>query len=227
MAISQEEWEKWFQDVWAYREDVIYKKMFGELHPNVFTIPKDLFVRMGFPEVDQRWLTHGVIACPPTEARNHWCYITTALSNPWGIHPGQIKEGDPSGLGFELLMETKEESPWAVSVLQWIMAINILCGSGKLQGETVFDGVRVPLQIGINPAKPNSPVRNLLITSAEHRLPRFKLPSGTVDILLCIGITDKELEYIRDEDQAKLLGPLKASGIFPFTIDDRESVILD
>lgn len=226
MSVSREEWEKWFQDVWALREDVIYKRLFGATSTKVFTIPRQLFERMGFPEVDERWLTHGVIVCEPTETRSHWSYITTALSNPWGISPDQAKPTEPSGLGFELLMETPQESPWAVGVLQWLMAVNILAATGQLQGETVFNGVRVPLQGGIDPKQPECSIRNLLITEASHLTPRFTLPSGTVDLLLCIGITDKEMEFIRDEDQNKLLGPLKAAGIFPFTVADRESVIL-
>lgn len=221
-ATPQEDWQKWFEDVWAQREDGVYRHLFGQIGPHVHTIPAQLFAQMGYNrEADPRWLVHGVFEVAPTEKLPWWTYVTTALSNPWGEDPATINPEEPSGLGFELLMHTPEQSKWAIQVLHWLMAINILAGSGLLQGETVFAGARVPLHTSIDPARPDSAVRNLLIAEAEHLVRGFKLPSGTVDLLLCVGITDAEMKLAATQNYDDTIELLKSSGIFPVTNPDR------
>jgi len=213
-----EEWQKWFEQVWAYREDVVYKQLFGSVGPQIETIPPQLFHQMGYQaEPDPRWLVHGVFEVAPSEKLPWWTYVTTALSNPWGDDPAAIDKDQPSGLGFELLMHTPNQARWAVQVLHWMMAVNILAGSGILQGETVFAGGRIPLHTSIDPENPGSKVRNLLITEAQHLVPGFKLPSGTVELLLCLGITDAEMKLAATLNYDDMMAQLKSDGIFPVT----------
>jgi len=227
MSTSQEKWEQWFQDTWAYREDTVYKRMFGQVGPHVHTIPPELFLRLGQPQPDNRWLVHGVFEIAPTEKLPYWSYVTTALSNPWGVDPAVVKPEEPSGLGIELVMHSPTQSAWAIQVLHWLMAVNILAASGILQGETVSAGGRVPLHTSIDPQRPQSPIRNLLIIEASHLEPRFNLPSGTVDLLLCLGVTDAEMQMAHNLDYDEMIDQLTAAGAFPVTDPDRNSISIN
>lgn len=204
------------------REDGVYRHLFGIVGPHVHTIPPQLFAQMGLnQDPDPRWLVHGVFEVAPTEKLPWWTYISTALSNPWGEDPKTVDPEKPSGLGFELLIHTPEQSPWAIQVLHWLMAVNILAGSGMLQGDTVFAGARVPLHTSVDPNRPDSAVRNILIAEASHLIPGFKLPSGTVELLLCIGITDAEMKLAATQTYEETIDILKTSNIFPVTNPDR------
>lgn len=220
----EEQWQKWFQEVWAQREDGVYRELFGTVGPHVHTIPPQLFQQLGHAKPDPRWLVHGVFEVAPSDKLPCWTYVSTALSNPWGQDPATIAEEDPSGLGFELVMHTPAQARWALQVMHWLMAINILAGSGLIQGDTVFAGGRVPLHTSIDPANPASPIRNLLVTEATHLTPAFKLASGTVDLLLCIGITDSEMKLAEVLDYDEMLDKLKAGGIFPVTNPERAAI---
>lgn len=219
-----EEWQKWFQDVWSQREDGVYREIFGTVGPHVHTIPPELFQRLGHTKPDPRWLVHGVFEVEPTEKLPYWSYITTALSNPWGQDPAEIKESEPSGLGFELVLHTPEKATWAIQVLHWLMAVNIMAASGILKGETVSAGGRIPLHTGIDPANPSSAIKNLLILEADHLVPQFTLPSGTVDLLLCLGVTDSEMELAESMDYEQMLELLKKKNIYPVTDANRSAI---
>jgi hypothetical protein len=226
MATEQEEWEKWFQSVWAEREDKVYRQLFGDIGQQIHTIPPVLFERMGFKEVDPRWLVHGVFESPPSDLRRTWLYVTSAMSNPWGEDPATVNPRLQSGLGFELLLQTPEQAPWAIQVLHWLMAVQILAASGMVQGDTVQVHDRVPLHTSIDPNM-DSAVRHLLICEPEVFPTQFKLASGTVELLLCIGITDEENVYAREYGAKPLLTKLHAGGVFPLTDATRGSVDLD
>lgn len=221
-ATDQATWEKWFQDVWSEREDVLYRQFFGGIGETIHTIPALLFERLGYPQVDQRWLTHGVFACPPQPNRDTWVYVTSALSNPWGEDPTTINPANPSGLGFELLLETPREEEWAIQVLHWLMAVQILAASGFLQGDLVEPGFRVPLHTSIDPQS-DSAIRHLLITVPSAYPAQFQLPSGKVAFLLCLGITDQENEFAREKDSDVLLKHLLETGVYPVTDAQRGS----
>jgi len=214
---DQQSWENWFQDVWAYREDVVYRELFGTVGPHVHTLTPELFARLGQPEPDPRWLVHGVFEIAPSEKLPYYTYVSTALSNPWGENPEQANPAEPSGLGFELLMHTPQQANWAIQVLHWLMAVNILAASGLLQGDTIAAGARVPLHTSIDPLNPASAVKNLLILEPVHLKSRFQLPSGTVDFLLCQGITDEEMGKAQELDYNDMLGYLQTHGIYPVT----------
>src|SRR6185437_7630478 len=133
--MNEDEWQKWFEAVWTQREEVVYRRLFGDIGTAIHTIPAALFERMGFKEIDPRWLVHGVFECKPREGRASWVYVTSALSNPWGQTPEGVDKEGPSGLGFELMLQTAEQAPWAISTLQWLMAVQILVASELVKGE--------------------------------------------------------------------------------------------
>lgn len=223
MPTDQQTWEQWFESVWAQREDIIYRQLFGDIGASIHTIPAILFERMGQKEIDPRWTTHGVFECPPVGPRVSWLYVTSGLSNPWGIDPQTIKAEQPSGLGFEIVLQTPTRQKWAIQVLHWLMGVQILAASGLLQGEVVSAGMRIPLHTSIDPDS-ESLIRNLIVTRPEEYADHFHLHSGVVELLLCIGITDSEMEFARNSSTDALLVILKDSKVFPITDASRKPV---
>jgi hypothetical protein len=216
--------EQWFERVWTDREETIYRKLFGDIGTTIHTIPPALFAKLGQQQIDPRWPTHGVFECPATAARANWLYVTSGLSNPWGMNPDDVKPGVYSGLGFEFLLQTPERAPWAISVLHWLMAIQILVASGLLKGHLVELYDRIPLGASIDP-KQDSVLRNLILTEPESVPATFELESGRVDLLLCVGISNREKEFAQGQGGPGLVTLLKHHGIFPLTDARRRSVI--
>ena len=223
MSADQTTWEKWFQDLWAYREDVVYRQLFGDIGSQIHTLPRELFEKLGLKDIDPRWLVHGVFECPPTSQRSHWVYITSCLSNPWGVGPDAVDPKKASGLGFELMMETPQQVGWGIQVLQWLMAMQILAASGILQGELLQEYDTVPLQTSIAPGA-DSAIRNLLICSPRSYPAEFELPSGKVKLFLCMGITDSEVEFSRTNGADALESQLIANKVFPMTDSNRSAI---
>jgi hypothetical protein len=220
MGTAQDAWETWFEDLWTYREEVVYRNLFGDIGTQIHTLPQKLFEKMGLVEIDPRWLVHGVFECPPAPGRESWVYVTSCLSNPWGEDPSTVDTTKPSGLGFELMLETPTKVTWGIQVLQWLMAMQILTASGMLQGELLQEYDTVPLQTPIAPGT-DSAIRNLLVCAPDHIAGEFDLASGKVKLLLCIGITEAELEISRTQGADTLEAQLKSKGIYPLTDSER------
>ncbi len=78
-------WRQWFERIWADREERIYRALFGDTGPGIYTIPTTVFASMGVADPDPRFLTHGVFECPPNDRRAHfWLYVTSGMSNSVG-----------------------------------------------------------------------------------------------------------------------------------------------
>ena len=221
---SENNQAEWFERIWAYREETVYRKFFGDIGTTIHTIPPALFAKLGQKQIDPRWPTHGVFECPASATRPNWVYVTSALSNPWGIGPDEVQPGAHSGLGFEFLMQTPEKSPWAISVLHWVMAIQILVASDLLKGHLLELYDRVPLGMSIDPTR-QSELRNLFITAPLDFPAGFELESGKVDLMLCVGISDRERDFGKTQGGADLVDLLKLHKVFPLTDPARKSVI--
>lgn len=226
----QTRWEEWFQQVWAVREDVEYPRLFGPLDGRVELLKAAQFEMMGFPDPDARWLHHGVLTSPPHQGRpGVWAHVTTALSNPWGDDPRDADPRLPSGLGFEIALMTpmapgnrdspSAPAPWAVGVLHWLMAMQVLAASGRVQGGTLQMGDLVRLHRPIDGEDGRSALRNLamLPMPGGQGAGKFALPSGTVDVLLAVGITDAEYEMALSAGGNALWDRLKLARAWPVT----------
>ena len=204
--------EEWFLGVWADREDRLYPALMGcdpEDRPALATLPAELFNALGLKEVEPWWLNHGILEYPPEPGVAHregvWTYITTGLSNPWGVQPSEADPKAPSGLGVELMMKTAEQAPWAIRVLQWLAAMQILQGMGRVQGELVQDGMIVPLSGPIDPAHPDTPVQYLVLIHALPDHPRHQLASGWFELLLAVGITKEDRDAMLADNGERLV----------------------
>jgi hypothetical protein len=225
--MTDQQLQQWFQSIWADREDRIYPDYFGAVGPAVFNIPIEAFKSLGSPDPDPRFLTHTVIECPPTATRQDWLYVSSGMSNPWGDSPETIDPNNYSGLGFEFTMHTREQARWAIQVLHHVMAVQLLVAAGDIQGSLLERNDRIPLGGAL--WKKDGTITHLLV--AHPPAPplgypaQFEIPSGRVDVMLIIGITQREADFARTQGVDPLIHLLEHRGIFPVTDPERMSTV--
>src|SRR3712207_5949666 len=105
---SDEDFVQWYEDCWADRDEVEYPKLFGAIDEGVFTLDQTDALQAWMDsdlaqvkELDPNWGPMGVRVAPPTEAYPYWTYVTSGLSNPFTLSPGEEFPDDaPSGVGY-------------------------------------------------------------------------------------------------------------------------------
>lgn len=181
---------------WEEREETHYKEIFGSIGKGIYPLSFELFLNtFGTEGVDPTWLHYGVFACPPTDKRKSWVYVTSGMSNPWGAE----EKEEFSGFGVEFLIETPEEKSWGIQVLQNLMAYNILLSIGHFGEKPMLDyGARVSAAI--------QPNLTHVVFSAPKDFPEYiELKSGRVDFLQVVGITSEELAYAKENGSYELI----------------------
>jgi len=228
-SMDEQTRQQWLESLWADREERLYRQFFGDLGRGIFTLTPETFEQMGRRDPDPRWLFHGVFECPPTAARPHWIYVTSGMSNPWGESPETIKPDAFSGLGFEFTVHAKEPSRWAIDLLHWLMAVQLLAACGQLKGGLIEYNDRVRFR----PATEGkaSAINTLLIATppapgAPGGYPaQFHLASGKVDLMLAVGISEREADFARTQDPEALIRLLRHHEIYPLTDLNRITVV--
>jgi len=234
--MNEQALQKWFEGIWADREDRLYRDFFGDTGPGIFNLPESAFRSLGCPTPDPRFLTHGVLECPPSAKHTDWIYVSSGMSNPWGDSPNTVKTDSPSGLGYEFIVHSQEQARWPIQLLHWLMAVQLLVATGQVQGELLHPHDRVPL--GGPLAKKEGLLTHLLVASPADRgqnpesipadptyPPAFVLPSGQVEFLLVLGITAKESDFARTQGADGLITLLRHHNVFPSTIPTRPGVV--
>lgn len=223
--MSQGTIEKFFTDVWQLREETIYPRLFGSLKSEISVIPAEFF---SIPPHEFKppplWLHYGAVTSPPDSIRNCWAYASSGLSNPTLDQCEHPNPAEPSGLGFEVVMFTPTESPWAVRVIQWAMANQMLVAAGLVSFELVEIFDRIHLPPALYPPD-TSYIKHIFVVPAPADIHLFDLPSGKVEMLLLLGITDAEMKFARAQDGSGLLELLQHHGVSRVTDVTRQSVI--
>lgn len=115
-------------------------------------------------------------------------YVTSGMSNPWESDEPQ----EYSGVGTEFVLETDEESDLAINILRSLIAFNILLSVDHYGDKPLVDyGDRIPMKIDPN-------VSSLIVVQPILFPESFNLVSGKVDVMQVTGITEKELEYAKE-----------------------------
>jgi hypothetical protein len=233
----QDRTQKWFEDIWAHREETLYQRWFGDLGKGIYPLPANTLEAVGFHDPDPRFLTHGVFQCPPNTKHADWVYITSGMSNAWGASPETADPSGYSGLGFEFTLHTREPQQWAIELLHWLMAVQIALACERLQGDLLQRNDRVPIGGGIPLQSGPGLINHLLTTSPVEALaaaagttgvtypPEFQLPTGRVDLFLMVGITERERDFARAQGVEGLVTLLRHHQIFPLTRPERASLI--
>jgi Suppressor of fused protein (SUFU) len=230
--MTQLDTQQWFERLWTDREERLYRSFFGTPLDRIHPLLESSFSALGKSDPDPRFLTHTVLEYPPTEARPHWLYVTSGMSNPWGESPATADPENLSGLGFEFILCSPEQSRWPIQLLHWLMAVQLLVASGELQGHLLERADRIPL--GGPLWKRDGLLTHLLVTHptptpADHEPPlapdQFQLASGKVDFMLLLGITQREADFATTQGHEPLITLLRHHHLFPLTDPARLSAI--
>lgn len=225
--MNDEEWGKWFEGIWADREEIVYPKYFGKTPSQIYNLPEEVF-KEGYhmTECDPAWLTNIVIEYKPTEDRKSWLYVTSGLSNPIGQEPENINPKDFSGMGFEMIIETTEKSFWPVQVLHRLIAYQILISTSHIEGNLLDYHIIIPFGEGVTE---DSKISSFVIVEPEEnrKYPgEFSLASGIVDFFVLFGITQSEVDSLPEDGESDIIHLFLEQTEYPITNSHRDSIVL-
>src|SRR5690606_15447170 len=132
---NEAEWAAWYQQAWDVRDDQLYRELFPTMTGEIVTLGDTDALEAWLSsdlaqvsEIDPAWKSFGVRVAPPDENRPVWTYVTSGLSNPFTVGPGDAFDPEgPSGIGYELVIHTPEEARWPILRLLDMMAYNLVC----------------------------------------------------------------------------------------------------
>ncbi|WP_035058459.1 suppressor of fused domain protein [Andreprevotia chitinilytica] len=214
------------ESVWEYREEVLYPRLFGERRTGIYVLDIEIFTEaFGQATLDPCWLHLGVFEFEPTAERGSWLYVTSGASTPWDSEPSEYDQDDYSWLGVELVMETSEKSPWAISILRRLLAFHVLICHDRFGDAPPLDyGHRIPLGRPIDGSE-SSELRHVVLAEPTHYPATAQLDSGKFDFLHAVGVTEAERDYAKAHSTEALIDILAAKGGFPVTDPHRTSVL--
>lgn len=215
-----------FERVWEYREEVAYPRIFGGIGHNIHALTPDIFKdSYDQTDLDPSWMFHGILESAPNEKRDSWLYVTSGMSNAWGMEAVDYRRDQPSGLGIEMVLEAPSQAPWALGLIANLMAYNLLVAAGRYGDRPVFGyGHRMALQESIAFDR-DSDLRCVVFARPSHYDHTVVLDSGTLRFLHVVGIADAELEYAKRHTTRDLIDRLQVRGAYPVTDPDRASIL--
>ncbi|HXA84347.1 MAG TPA: suppressor of fused domain protein [Candidatus Dormibacteraeota bacterium] len=211
----------WLEQAWADREERLYTTLFRSLGPGIYPLDADIFTQLFRQDtVDPRWLFHGVFECPPARDRASWLYVSSGLSNAWDADFPDPNSS--SGLGCEFVLQCKQQSQWALTLMRRMVAFQILLSCGRFPGKPLLSlWDRIPLRSPIDGKTSN--LTWALITPAIGFEGIQQIASGKFEFLQFVGVTEKEANYAREQGGDKLLALLIERDAAPIIDPERES----
>ena len=207
------------EEVWRIREEEVYPSLFGTQSRGIFPLSQQAITdAFGAVNIDPRWLFYGVLEFAPTPARPSWLYVTSGHSNPWELNTSDYRTDGASGRGVEFVFMASEPGDWAIRFLLHILAYDLLLATGQLgEPRQIGVGARIPLGGAIDGIS-NGRLRNAFVVVPENLSKGFELPSGHVNLLTLVGITDKEFASGKAEGGDVLAARLQSTSTFPVTV---------
>ncbi|HSP78240.1 MAG TPA: suppressor of fused domain protein [Myxococcaceae bacterium] len=223
---TEEAFCQWYEDCWADRDEVEYPKLFGAISEEVYTLEQtgalEAWLESDLAEVqelDPNWAGMGVRVAPPSPEYPYWTYVTSGLSNPITLSPGEeFDPKAPSGVGYEMVIHTTEEARWPVLRLLDMMAYTLVCGRAFGKGH------RYPVEGSLTGGE--SQLNGFVFVTDPSRPSHFELPSGQVELLTLVGVTKNEMAFARSNGIDRLMAKLEAAGSGYVTHPEREQVPL-
>lgn len=221
--MGEEDWRQWLEAAWEFREEKIYKTLFGDTGSGIYTLDFELFSSgFGQASIDPRWLHDGVFECPPNNGRRNWLYVSSGLSNPWEQNATDLNE--VSGLGCEFVFQCPQQSRWALMLLRRMVAFQRLLSVGRFPGKGVLQvWDRIPLRSAMDGS--SSRLTWVLLTPTRDLGESQQLPSGRFHFIRFLGVTEDEAEYARQKGGDKLLDLLVRGDAAPITDPSRTTVL--
>jgi len=222
---NEAEWADWYQQAWALRDDQVYPELFPTITDSIVTLGDTDALQAWLEselaqvtEADPAWGAFGVRVVAPDEARPYWTYVTSGLSNPFTVGPGEeYSEEGKTGIGYELVIHSNEEARWPILRLLDMMAYNLVClkafaPGGRFQVEGTLDGAA------------DSKLNGFVFVEDPGLPWGFALPSGQAQLLTAVGVTRNELAFSRSNGMERLMERLAEAGVGVVTVADREQV---
>lgn len=126
---------------------------------------------------------------------------------------------------MEFLFQSNEDGAWAVHLLQYLLAYELLVVSGFYSGGNVLrPGSRISLKSPIN-GEPDCLIHHVVATASEGIPSSFALPSGSVSFLAFTGATEEEVSFARQNTSHALIDALRSAGYHPVTNPRRASLL--
>ena len=208
---------------WTQREEILYPILFGVERRGVFPIPAAMFTEV-FKQAayDPNWVRCGVFEFLPTARRASHLYVTSGLSNAWGV--AQADPEGVSGLGCEFVLETLDRANWAVTRLHYLMSYHLLVCHGRYgDRQPLKDYDQIPLAADIGPEPSALTVLMLAPPAGFERVQ--PLSTGKFAFSQVVGISEAEAAAGRVHGGELLLKGLRQEGAFPVTIPERRSIL--
>ena len=114
---------------------------------------------------------------------------------------------------YELMICVKKPEPAAADFISKLAPYTL---QAKLQPGDTMEFPR---------RQPGSTLKGLMFAHPDDKPVKFEFLGKRYGILLCIGITKDELALAKSKGSEMLLSALKKSGVFPYTVFDRGSVL--
>jgi Suppressor of fused protein (SUFU) len=209
----------WFESTWRYRDEVLYPEQFrGSSDGLIRTIPYIAFAQLGAEQVDPRWLHCGVLAFPPTRARDSVIYVTSGLSNAWDDNTPDSES--TSGLGLELRIDSPSQEHWAFDILLRLSALQLLIGAGRITGGRLL-GHGDRIRVGAGAFGEHSAMTSLIGTKVAD----LQIQSGMFELIQLFPITDAERELAARQGLEALSLALRQNTTYPVSDCMRCSVV--
>lgn len=215
------------EEVWTYREETAYPKLFGTLSRGIFPLEVEMFQRIfNTQDVDPRWLHLGVMEFKPTLTRPSWLYVTSGASTPWETEPEDYRPEEYSWLGVEFVIEVPSQANWPINALRRLLGYHLLVSHGHFGDlEPLNYGHRVPAGGAVD-GSADSKLTYLAIAQPSHYEASVQLASGLFDFLHVVGMTEQERDYAKANSTDDLIAKLEMQGAYPVTDSKRAGVHL-
>lgn len=205
------------------REEILYPALFGRDRRGVFSLQAGMFTEVfGQAEFDPNWTRGSACEFAPTDRRASWLYVTSGLSDAWGVR--EPDGNGPSGLGGEFVLETIGKSPWAPTRLLYVMAYQLLVCAGRYPDrQPLRDYDRLPL--GTSIGTEISALTWMMLAPPTGFPRRHAGQTGWFDFSQVVGISEAEAEAAQVHGGPRLVEGLWREGAFPVTMPERGSIL--
>jgi hypothetical protein len=189
-----------YMDVWKFRRPAL-EAIFGRAEPNIHVAVPPIYDGGGADVLAFRGFVPGVT------------YVTSGLTGPV---ESIIQKPSPSLGNYELMICLPGGGAWAANLISFLARYT-------LQAE-LNPGETMDLPPAEVPALKGTSIAALLFAEPDLKGKMFKFAGRQFGLLLCMGITARELKAVKRDGSTLLLRGLKRKGIFPYTDPSRVSL---
>ena len=178
------------EEVWAYREDKLYKTLFPEKPDKVLLLAPNAENALS-PSSH-----YGTFEIPPSKDRPYYTYVTSGMSNPT-----DEDLAGKSGYGIELVLHSKTKLSWAPGLLNQL-TMNVV------DRGVIFDfNHRIPLPEALHGS--DQMIHAFILFDNKAQMPSSQtLPSGQFKFLTMMGVTEAEYKRAQKTSSAEVINDL-------------------